>query len=110
MTPPTWLDAQARRRPRLACWTCGREVAPMCFRATDLRPHGWRPPQTLQNSGLVRALDRVSAGARGRLVVPRADLGAGAESESDASLSPTGAALGANLVESPTTRASSSPD
>jgi hypothetical protein len=31
MTPPTWLDAAGRRRPRLACWTCGREVAPMRF-------------------------------------------------------------------------------
>ena len=29
MTPPTWLDAHGRRRPTLACWTCGREVAPM---------------------------------------------------------------------------------
>jgi hypothetical protein len=25
MTPPTWLDAHGRRRPTLACWTCGRE-------------------------------------------------------------------------------------
>src|SRR5690349_10086494 len=48
MTPPTWLDASGRPTPRLACWTCGREVAPMRFRAADLRPHGWRPPQTLQ--------------------------------------------------------------
>jgi hypothetical protein len=24
VTPPTWLDAQGRRRPTLACWTCGR--------------------------------------------------------------------------------------
>src|SRR5215470_17387432 len=48
MTPPPWLDAHGRRRPRLACWTCGREVAPMRFRAADLRPHGWRPAQTLQ--------------------------------------------------------------
>jgi hypothetical protein len=48
MTPPTWLDAQGRRRRTLACWTCGREVAPMRFLASDLHPHGWRPPQTLQ--------------------------------------------------------------
>jgi len=27
---------------------CGREVAPMRFRAVDLRPHGWTPPQTFQ--------------------------------------------------------------
>src|SRR5437867_2174492 len=47
MVPPTWLDAHGPR-PTLACWTCGREVAPMRFRAEDLRPHGWRPPQTLQ--------------------------------------------------------------
>jgi hypothetical protein len=46
MTPPIWLDA-ASPRPTRACWTCGREVAPMRFRAGDLRPHGWRPPQTL---------------------------------------------------------------
>jgi ketosteroid isomerase-like protein len=24
MSPPTWLDAQGRRRLRLACWTCDR--------------------------------------------------------------------------------------
>jgi hypothetical protein len=48
MTPPTWVDAQGRPRPKQACWTCGREVAPMRFRAEDLRPHGWAPPQTLQ--------------------------------------------------------------
>jgi len=41
---PTWLDATGRRRPSRACWTCGREVAPMRFRAEHLRPHGWRPP------------------------------------------------------------------
>ena len=48
MTPPTWLDASGRRRPTLACWTCGRKVTPMRFRSADLRPHGGRPPQTLQ--------------------------------------------------------------
>src|SRR5262245_16872791 len=48
MTPPTWLDAHGCRRPTLACWTCGREVAPMRFRAEDLRPHGWQPGRTLQ--------------------------------------------------------------
>ena len=48
MTPPTWLDAHGRRRGALACWTCGREVAPMRFRADDLRRQGWAPPQTLQ--------------------------------------------------------------
>jgi hypothetical protein len=31
MTPPIWLDAAGRRRPTLACWTCGREVAPRIF-------------------------------------------------------------------------------
>ena len=25
MTPPTWLDADGRRRPTQACWTCGRD-------------------------------------------------------------------------------------
>jgi hypothetical protein len=48
MTPPTWLDAHGRRRPTLACWTCGREVAPMRFRAEHLRPHGWQPLRTLR--------------------------------------------------------------
>jgi hypothetical protein len=47
MTPPTWLDAHGRRCPTQACWTCGREVAPMRFRAEHLRPHGWEPGQTL---------------------------------------------------------------
>ena len=47
MTPPIWLDATGRPRPTQACWTCGREVAPMRFRAEHLRPHGWAPPQTL---------------------------------------------------------------
>ena len=63
MTPPIWLDAEGRR-PTLACWTCGREVASMRFRAEDLRPHGWRSPQTL-HSRLVRVYDRVSSGADG---------------------------------------------
>ena len=48
MTPPIWLDAHGRRQPTLACWTCGREVSLMRFRAADLRQHGWTPPQTLQ--------------------------------------------------------------
>jgi hypothetical protein len=48
MTQPLWLDEAGRPRPTRASWTCGREVAPMRFRAEDLRPHGWRPPQTLQ--------------------------------------------------------------
>jgi hypothetical protein len=47
MTPPLWLDPTGRPRPTRACWTCGREVAPMRFRAGDLRPHGRRPLQTL---------------------------------------------------------------
>ena len=47
MTPLIWLDAAGRHRPTRACWTCGREVAPMRFRAADLRPHGWAPPKTL---------------------------------------------------------------
>jgi hypothetical protein len=46
VTPPTWLDAFGRRRPTLACWTCGREVAPMRFRAGDLQRMGWTPPET----------------------------------------------------------------
>jgi hypothetical protein len=47
MTPPIWLDATGRRRPTRACWTCGREVAEMRFRAEHLWPHGWSPFQTL---------------------------------------------------------------
>ena len=48
MTSPTWLDFADRPRQRLACWTCGREVTSMRFRAADLRPHGSAPPKTLQ--------------------------------------------------------------
>ncbi len=48
MVPPTWLDAQGRRHQPLACWTCGREVVPMRFRAADLRRRGCAPPQTRQ--------------------------------------------------------------
>ena len=44
VTPPTWLDAAGRPRPKQACWTCGR------FRASELRPHGWEPGGTLQIS------------------------------------------------------------
>jgi hypothetical protein len=47
MTPPIWLDGTGRPRPTRPCWTCGREVAPMRFRAEALRPHRWAPPQTL---------------------------------------------------------------
>ena len=38
MTPPIWLDAAGRPRPTRACWTCGREVAPMRFRAERSPP------------------------------------------------------------------------
>jgi hypothetical protein len=48
VTPPIRLDAAGRRRQPLACWTCSREVAPMHFRANDLRRQGWELPQTLQ--------------------------------------------------------------
>ena len=75
MTPPTWLDRIGRKRPRPACWTCGREATSMRFRAEDLRPHGWRPPQTLQIPGLVRLFDGVLADAdRRRLAADGADL------------------------------------
>jgi len=37
--PPT-----ATTKP-LACWTCGREVTPMRFRANDLHRQGWTPLQ-----------------------------------------------------------------
>jgi hypothetical protein len=44
VTPPIWLDAAGRPRPTRACWTCGREVAPMQFRARDLRPNPVESP------------------------------------------------------------------
>jgi hypothetical protein len=50
MTPPIWLDATGRPRPTQACWTGGREVAPMRFRSEHLRPHGWAPSQTVHRS------------------------------------------------------------
>src|SRR5262249_20886541 len=46
VTPPTWLDAHGRRRRTLACWNCVREVAPMRYPASELRPHGCAPPRT----------------------------------------------------------------
>ena len=48
MVPPIWLDATGRRRQPLACWTCGRETAPMRLHADDFHWQGWTPPQTLQ--------------------------------------------------------------
>jgi hypothetical protein len=50
VVPPIWLDATGRPRLTRACWTCGREVAPMRFRAEHFRPHGWTPPQMLTRS------------------------------------------------------------
>jgi hypothetical protein len=47
VTTPIWLDAAGRRRSTFACWTCGRETAPMRYRAENLCRHGWTPPQTL---------------------------------------------------------------
>jgi len=42
MAPPTWLDAASRPRPTRACWTCGREVAPMRDPdARQSRRSGW---------------------------------------------------------------------
>jgi hypothetical protein len=75
MTAPIWLDAAGRPRPTRACWTCGREVAPMRFRDADLRAgRRSRPP----HPGLVRLHDGVPASAGGpRMVAPGADLGAG---------------------------------
>jgi hypothetical protein len=63
VTPPTWLDAQGRRRPTLACWTCGRETASMRLRAGDLQRLGWTPPVTSpyeasNNGGHCRATAR----------------------------------------------------
>jgi hypothetical protein len=84
MVPPSWLDASGRRLPTLACWTCGRETAPMRLRADDLRRHGRTP-----------LLDRVSPGARQRrVVVPRADLGAGRHRQPVAAVATGRAVLG----------------
>jgi hypothetical protein len=44
MTPPIWLDTHGRPVPHGPAGS----VAPMRFRAVNLRPHGWAPPQTLQ--------------------------------------------------------------
>jgi hypothetical protein len=46
VTPPTWLDTAGRARPTRACWTCGREVAPMRLCAGNLQRPGWWPPET----------------------------------------------------------------
>jgi putative ABC transport system substrate-binding protein len=64
MNPPIWLDAAGRPRPTLACWTCGREVAPMRFRARDLRRLGTAADAA--DPGLVRLFDGVPPGAGGR--------------------------------------------
>ena len=47
MSPPIWLDADGRRSPTRACWTCGREVPVTRSRTKHLRPHGWEPGRTL---------------------------------------------------------------
>jgi hypothetical protein len=76
MTPPIWLDAHGRRRPTRACWTCGREVAPMRLRAADLRPPGWASAPDALDPGLVRVQHGVPAGADWRrLVAAGPDLG-----------------------------------
>ena len=95
MTPPIWLDATGRPRPTQACWTCGREVAPMRFRAEHLRPHGWAPPQTLHVPdwcGCTTEYLPVPVG--GRLVAAGADLGAGADAQPPAPLGARRALLG----------------
>ena len=76
MIPPIWLDAQGRPRPKLACWTCGGEVALMRFRAGHLRPHGWQPDQTLHIPDWCGCTPEYLPvpGAR-RRVGPGADLG-----------------------------------
>ena len=95
MTPPIWLDAAGRPRPTQACWTCGREVAPMRFRAERSAPPGLGAAADVADSGLVRLLDGVPARAHGRrLVVPRADLGAGADAKPAAPLGARRALLG----------------
>ena len=96
MTPPTWVDAPGRRRPTLACWTFGREVAPMRYRATDLRPHGWEPGGTLQIPSWCGLFYRVRADThRRRVVGPRPDLGARRHAEPTAPVAATRTVLGA---------------
>jgi len=52
VTPPTWLDAYGRRRPRLTCWDVrsrGRAAATQgrASAATRLAPCSrWTPPLT----------------------------------------------------------------
>ena len=45
--PPLWLDAAGRPRPTHACWTCGREVAPMRSGPSVSARTAGTPPQTL---------------------------------------------------------------
>jgi hypothetical protein len=75
MTLPVWLDATGRPRPKQACWTCGREVAPMRFRSDDLRRQGWVPPQTLQIPDWCGCSTEYLPIPGRRVVVARADLG-----------------------------------
>jgi hypothetical protein len=49
VTPPTWVDAPGPTPPEAGLLDVRpRGRAPMRFRAADLPPHGWVPPQTLQ--------------------------------------------------------------
>jgi hypothetical protein len=96
MTPPTWLDAARRRRPTRACWTCGREVAPMRFRPADLRPHGWQPGQTLHIPDWCGCSTEYIPVPVGRdLVGHGADLGPRADAESATPLGTARPVLGA---------------
>jgi class 3 adenylate cyclase len=57
--------AAGRPRPKRACWTCDREVAPMRFRAVDLRAHGWeagRRCSCMTGAGARRSTSRCPRG------------------------------------------------
>ena len=47
MTPPTWLDAAGRRRSDSPAGPVAARSRRCGSGPSDLRPHGWKPPQTL---------------------------------------------------------------
>jgi transcriptional regulator with XRE-family HTH domain len=87
MTPPIWLDGHGRRRPTQACWTRGREVAPMRLRASDLGRTGWMPPETfLMPDWCGCSTEYLPVLAGGRLVAHGPDLGARSDGDPTAAV------------------------
>jgi hypothetical protein len=71
----------------------------MRFRAVDLRPHGWQPPQTLQIPDWCGCSTELSAGANAqRLVADGADLGARANAEPATALGARRPLLGGGYI------------